>query len=241
MMHLDQLLMSDEEIPQFQCDACGRRFYWKPKLAGRQFRCACGEMVQCPQNESEAKLTYDLAPEPEPPSVPVAQLAPSESTIQYATPSTPPAESKEQLMINYYGPLALLCGGVVVEILTSLLRYHSLVMAANFVGLQLLGGVISMLIVLLLAVKFRGILLGPIWITVLKLAAISIGPPAAVDLVAPFLNLCGLGVVLGYIAEFMLFFAFLRAFFELNESDTWYCVAILFVINVGFSILLRFF
>ncbi len=231
--------MGNPEIPQFQCDACGRRYKWKAALAGREFRCACGEKVQCPLNESEAKITYDLVPEPELP--PIAQLAPPDPTIQYETPKAPTVRSNEDLVMNKYAPLALLCGGVVVEIIAGLIRLRDPLIAANFVGLQLLGGIVSMLLALFLAVKFRGILLGPIWIVILKLSAISIGPPAVVDLAYPLLKFvpCGLGVVVGLIGEFALYFALLGAFFDLDESDTWYCVGVIFVINVAFMLLLR--
>ncbi len=35
----------------FECEACGRSFAWKPKLAGRVARCRCGQKVRVPERD----------------------------------------------------------------------------------------------------------------------------------------------------------------------------------------------
>jgi hypothetical protein len=37
---------------KFACDACGKRYAWKPQLAGKKARCACGAMMVVPQAEA---------------------------------------------------------------------------------------------------------------------------------------------------------------------------------------------
>ncbi|HEV2293605.1 MAG TPA: hypothetical protein VGR35_07105 [Tepidisphaeraceae bacterium] len=39
---------------KFACDACGRRYAWKPQLAGKKAKCACGAMMVVPQAEAPA-------------------------------------------------------------------------------------------------------------------------------------------------------------------------------------------
>src|SRR5207249_2030428 len=79
----------------------------------------------------------------------------------------------------------------------------------------------------------RAIALGPFWVAVFKLAAVSVAPGATVALLTPALNFIPLGAILGWIGEFALYFALLGVFFDLDESDTWYCVCVIFLLNLG--------
>ncbi len=57
----------------FQCDVCGRRFAWKPKLAGKKARCKCGETVLVPEVSPQDDQAYGLADEAPPPTTPPPQ------------------------------------------------------------------------------------------------------------------------------------------------------------------------
>jgi hypothetical protein len=130
-------------------------------------------------------------------------------------------------------PLGLLAGGVLVEIIAEMLRTGRPGVALGSVAVQLVFGTLAMLGGILLAAKFRGINLGPFWTVVFKLAAISVAPSAAVDLVNPILRLIPiLGGLLGFAVQFILYFALLGALFDLDESDTWFCVWVIFLANL---------
>jgi hypothetical protein len=42
----------------------------------------------------------------------------------------------------------------------------------------------------------------------------------------------------GWVAEFVLYFALLGVLFELDESDTWYCVCVIFLVRLAAYFLL---
>lgn len=139
-------------------------------------------------------------------------------------------------VIHLQAALWILAGSVCVEVAaayfqaTPLLGFTALVQR---LGLGLLASTALMLVAVLIAAKFRGIALGPFWPAVIKLAAISIGPGAAVDLMRPILMLIPLGGLVGLLVQFVLFFALLGVFFDLDESDTWYCLVVMFIVDAA--------
>jgi len=97
-----------------------------------------------------------------------------------------------------------------------------------------------MMVGVFLAAKFRGIQIGSFWTAVLKLAAISVAPSAVGDLLMPIAMLVPLfGGLLVLIVQFILYFALLGALFDLEESDTWWCVWVIFLIYLGVFVLQR--
>ena len=138
-------------------------------------------------------------------------------------------------------PLWLLGGGVVVDVVAAFLRQRCFCfdVALKEVGLHLIIGTTLMLAGVLLAAKLRGIALGPFWVTVMKLASISVAPQAIVALATPMLNVIPFGGLVGWVGEFALYFALLGVFFDLDESDTWYCVCITFLVSLGVYFLSR--
>ncbi len=181
---------------------------------------------------------YDIAADPgrspdHTRSAPVVPLA-------YRTPA-PTAKKHQEIsddpIIDFYLPLTLLGGGVIVELIAALIRHHGssthLRSALFDLGVGLGLGTAVMLAALWTAAKFRGIEFGPFWTAVLKLAAVSVGPGAVLTLLSPALDFIPLGFLLGFAFEFILYFALLGALFKMDESDTWYCVCVIFVLNVG--------
>ena len=197
------------------------------------------------EEPSENEL-YEFAPEPSPP--PASRTPP----LPIPNPTTPPtlsyrapkdesrAPTDTDTIKNLYMPLGLLAAGMLIEIIAAMLRTGNLGAALGSVAIDLVLGTAAMLGGMLFAAKFRGIELGPSRSVVLKLAAISVAPSAVVELVGPFLRLIPiLGWLLGFVVEFILFFALLGALFDLDESDTWFCVWVIFLVSLVISFSIR--
>lgn len=55
------------------CGACGKKYAWKPELAGRKVRCGCGTTILVPlPRTDEARDEYELADDPQEPAAPRA-------------------------------------------------------------------------------------------------------------------------------------------------------------------------
>lgn len=149
-----------------------------------------------------------------------------------------PAKAEPETIRNLYLPLWLLGGGVLVEVIAAAIKERELGAALIHVGVELLLGTALMLAGILLVAWFRKIDFGPFWVAVFKLAALSVAPAAAVDLFTPALNFIPLGVLLGWGGGFVLYFALLGALFDLDQSDTWYCVCVIFLVHLAVYFLL---
>jgi hypothetical protein len=238
----------EAESGQFQCDSCGRRLRWTTALAGRSVRCPCGAALQCP--DAPPGDTYDLAPPPAPAArahVPPASRAPAGvqplayQTPPKAIPGAEPVETDIETLKNQLIPLWLLGGGVAVEIIAALILYrHDLPMAMLRIFIQIVVGTILSLGGVLLTAKIRGIEIGSLASAALRLAAISIAPSAVGYLLMPLAMLIPfVGALMLLAMEFVLYFALLGALFDLDQSDTWWCVVVIFAINLGVVVLLR--
>jgi hypothetical protein len=237
--------MADTDLSQFQCDQCGRRFRWSKAAAGRRVRCPCGAAVTCPAEEpgdAMYELAGDAAPqpprpaavEPVPTAAPAAQTpAPAVLAYRNAKTESSAGKAEPETIKNLYMPLWLLAGGVVIEVVAALLRQGRLERALIEVAIEIIFGTAIMLAGILLAAKFRGIDLGRFWTAVFKLSAISVAPSALGALASPLLNVIPFGGLIGWIGEFVLYFALLGALFDLDESDTWYCVFVIFLVRLG--------
>ncbi len=194
-----------------------------------------------PDQPGEEEL-YDLADEssrpaakPPQPSAPVAKPA----ALNYRTAKADvSARADTETVKNLYMPLWLLGGGVVIEVIAGFLRTNDSTHAVIYVGIELILGTLIMLIGIFLAAKIRGIQLGNFWTAVLKLAAISIAPSALIDLAGSILRFIPFGFLLGWAAEFIFYFALLGALFDLEESDTWYCVIVIFAVRMAVYLLI---
>jgi hypothetical protein len=189
------------------------------------------------RDDPDAKDIYDLAndvphpvqaikPGPAPPPVTPLQYRSKKST------SAVPVDA--DTIKNLYLPLWLLGGGVVVEVIAAFLRDGFSVFALIDVGFELIVGTVVMLAGILLAARLRGLEFGSFWNSAFKLSAISVAPAAALDLLLPFLQIVPLfGGLLGLAGSFVLYFALLGALFDLEESDTWFCVWVIFLVRLA--------
>jgi hypothetical protein len=189
------------------------------------------------------EMAYDLAPEQAPRPVMAAKApAVGGQTLQYrSTGGDVRPGADPEVIRDLYMPLWLLGGGVAVEVVAALIR-GPVPRALFGVGINLILGTAVMLAGIVLAARWRGIDLGGFWTAAFKLAAVAVAPSAAVTLVTPVLRLVPLGGLLGWAGEFVLYFALLGALFDLDQSDTWYCVLVIFLVRLAvFFSLLAFF
>jgi hypothetical protein len=192
----------------------------------------------------EQDAEYELAPEPKKPAA--APSATSVRTLGYQTPKTlAPADQRPQVDVEILKtqtlPLWLLVGGIVVESVASYLENrHDLRAAGIQIAVEVGGGTILMLVAVLLTAKFRGIEIGSFWSAALRVAAISVAPAAVGDILMPLAWIIPFGGLLLLGVQFVLYFALIGALFDMEESDTWYCVSLIFLIDVGIYFLLRF-
>jgi hypothetical protein len=147
---------------------------------------------------------------------------------------------------DLYAPLILIGVSTLIEVVAALISgarigsrstavsgVASFPMAVMVVGVGMIVSTVIMMIGILIAAKARGISFGPFWTAVLKLAAVAIAPDALVTLLRPVLSLIPLlGGLIGWVLGFILYFALLGVFFDLDQSDTWYCVCVIFLVKL---------
>ena len=243
----------------FGCESCGKSYRWKPELAGRKAKCKCGAVTVCPQDEPgkvEDEL-FDLAPDLTPPkpkpravvaaqAVMVPEADPAAATAKPALAYQPTAVAKEEMFgdktMDLYAPVFLIAGSVAVEAIATTLNrggYASFPAAMVAVCVDMVVTSIFILIGLLIAAKIRQIKLGPLPSAILKLFAIASAPSAVMDLLRiPFRFIPILGWLLVWVGGFMLYFALIGVFFDLDQEDTWYCVMVILVVKIVAFILL---
>src|SRR5689334_2128033 len=56
--------MSTENTPRFSCNSCGKKFAWKPEIAGKKAKCKCGAVITVPAKDP-SKVSKP-APKPQP-------------------------------------------------------------------------------------------------------------------------------------------------------------------------------
>jgi hypothetical protein len=180
-----------------------------------------------PANEEIFELAEESAkPAPKPRLVRLPSVFPA--------PPKPDTLDLDKLK-NFQMPLWLLAGGLAIE----LGRAFFVEDRAFFItiGGIIIGTAISVAVMLasvLVAVKFRGISLGALPTAIFKLAAISVAPDAVAMMIAPAGQwIPGAGFIFAPLAAFIFRFALLGALFDLEESDTWYVIMVMFIVGVA--------
>lgn len=229
------MAVSGIEATEIVCSCCGKRFEQSPGNAADSIICQCGARVPV-RNDENLTTAYDLAPEGAPDHPVANPLTPSAAqprTLTYRPPKddVPPRADHERIR-DLYLPLWLLGGGVVVEIVAAAIRERELDAALIHVGMELVVGTVLMLAGIVVVARLRRINFGRLWVAIFKLTAVSVAPAAAVALITPALNVIPLGGLLGCAGEFVLYFTLLGALFDLEQSDTWYCVCVIFLVQL---------
>lgn len=189
------------------------------------------------ESKDESGDLYDLAPAPadaEPrKAIPITN-APREVKLNYRGRTDERAVTAEPDKIkNFYMPIWLLSAGILIDTVAAFFEERTIAEALISVGVKLVLGTVIMLAGILIAAKARHIDLGNFWTAVFKLSAVAVAPSAAVALVSPVLRFIPFGFLLIWAIEFVAYFALLGVFFDLDESDTWYCVWTIFLVNLG--------
>jgi hypothetical protein len=171
----------------------------------------------------------------------------SSPPLDYRTPRTPSPQSDslfEDRPIDLHLPLALLGGGVLIEVVAALI--HARGAGASFasmlgsIGVRLIVAPAIMMVGILIAAKFREIDFGHLGVAAMKLAAICIAPTAAVTLLMPIARVIPIFGWLGLLlVQFALYFALIGTMFKIDESDTWYCVCVFFILDVALYFAMR--
>jgi DNA-directed RNA polymerase subunit RPC12/RpoP len=202
--------MHEGDDAGFSCTQCGKRFRWRAALAGKKARCPCGSVIVCPSSPPQAPQEYEPVPTDPLPVKPVVAMRalpvnPMQLAYQPAKREFDPERFK-----NLTLPLWLLAGGIIVQLVADLITSHGEILsAAILVGVQVIIGTAIMLVGILLAAKMIGVRLGQFWTAIFKLSAISVAPAAVVAIATPALNFIPLGFFLGWLIEFVLYFALL--------------------------------
>jgi hypothetical protein len=171
-----------------------------------------------------------------PPTSPRLDYVPRTSTDRIAT------GADTETIRDLYLPLWLLAGGVVIELIAAFFNSASLPDAAAALGADLIVNTSVLLVALLLAVKLRGIELGNFWTVLFKLAALSIAPRAAsTALNVPLSHIMfPFGAVISLILVFVFTFALLGALFDLDESQTWYCMGVIIFCEIAMRVIVYY-
>src|SRR5438105_1170669 len=81
--------MAGSTSPKFPCPSCGKQYTWKPALAGKSAKCACGALVAVPATAPEAVIEdiYDVAFE----AAPAVKPSITKTAVAAAPPASAPA------------------------------------------------------------------------------------------------------------------------------------------------------
>lgn len=158
-------------------------------------------------------------------------------TLEYGTQPSAVTTLFPNPLMDLWAPLWVFAIATVIEIILLPRVFQSptrvLPFAMGFLFAYVAVKTILLALGMLMAVKMRQIAIGSIPAAALKLLAIAVAPSAAMDLVGlvtrflPFL-----GFVINLVCGFIVYFALIGTFFELDQEDTWYCVKVVFVTNI---------
>jgi hypothetical protein len=247
---------------RFACEECGKSYRWQPQLAGRVVKCACGKVMTAPPTRPDADGDlYDFAEDvpskqrvaavardPGPmPTTPAkageGAVASFSKTIEYQKPTTPGNPTEIDRLFpdrvrDLYMPLVLIGAGTLVHIIYAMIQVrggaYSLPHAMTRLCWSVVVDTAMMLVAILIAGKARGINFGPLPVAIIKLCAVSLTPSAVAIVVLPFAILLPfLGWILAVLVQFCAYFAVIGALFDLDQNDTWYCICVIFIVNVS--------
>jgi hypothetical protein len=189
-------------------------------------------------DETDDSALFDLAPS-EPAPVTKRAVAPAVAggpvPLAYRSPSTATrAPASPEQIRDLQLPLWLLGGGVAAELLAGFVFHGRAGASPLEVVLKLIVGTPLLLLAVWIAARFRGIDFGPVQTAALKLAALVVAPSGLIDLCGGLLMFVPFGFVIAWLVQLVLFFTLLGALFDLDESDTWYCLGVIFLVWLGF-------
>jgi hypothetical protein len=206
--------------------------------------------MKCPENVANQEDLYDIAPQESSPPQTVRpaetiRREPAAKTLSYQTPRQVDPTIQDRggdtdALKKIYAPLWLLGGGLIVEIIAEYFQHSTHIEAIVLdIGIGLIAGTAIKLVGVVIAARLRQIDIGSFGSAALRLAAISVAPDAIMTLLAPLARLFCFGWIILLAIEFVLYFALLGALFDLDESDTWFCVITIFILNLAVFVILQ--
>jgi hypothetical protein len=230
----------------FQCDNCQRRFRWKAELAGRKVKCPCGQILTTPPCAPADEPLYDLVDTSENSADPIPNAQPSSAnptahplSYRSAPNVASPDHNLPDKVRDVQAPLALLTAGIFIQCVSALLESrHGIVPTSAFaalawVGLELMLNTIVMVPAVFIAARFRAIDFGRFPTALLKLAAIAIAPGAFGTFIYFFIQVVPFSGLIAAALTFVFYFTLIGFLFDLDQSDTWYCVCVIFILNLA--------
>jgi hypothetical protein len=227
---------------KFQCAQCGKQYSWRPQLAGRSVKCACGAVFKAPAQPMDAEEDlYAIATAPDAAAAPQPVLPTAAPVLPYrgrSPAASPPVDDYFPDKIkDLQMPLVLLVAGLIVEFAagwwSSGLDASRMLLVLSWVGINVVVGTALTLLGIFIAAKLRGIEMGRFWTAVLKLSAIVVAPSAVMTVLYLFLRFLPLGGLLVAVLGFCFYFALIGALFDLDQGDTWYCVCVIFLLKLA--------
>jgi len=197
--------MSDGSSAAFACPQCGKRWTWKPQLAGKKVKCPCGTVFTVPQDAPSAADPADnlyqpaplqkKAPPPAKPvsPPPVAAIPAATKVLDYRTaPQETLARPTDHVALddpfegnkrkNLYIPIALILGATAANFCARAFLLHDasagIKNASIDMTLRLIVDIPTMLLGCVLAVKLLDTAFGPLGPAILKLSSIALAPEA---------------------------------------------------------------
>jgi hypothetical protein len=161
-------------------------------------------------------------------------------------PDAPAGEPPDpDRIINYSMPMWLLIGGVIMEMLSALMNARGFSAAISQFCTELIGRTALLVGCVFFAAGLRRFSLGKVNNALFKLIAISVVTLAVYHLANPFLLLLPsfalithllavpTALIVGWGLQILLFFILLGVMFDLEEDDTRFCVALIFIASVA--------
>jgi hypothetical protein len=183
---------------RFPCPACGKRYRWKPDIAGRKAKCACGTSIDVPQSldadpdEGAYELLEVAAPVAKAVPAPAVRVAPAPAagkTLDYGGGRSQKQieQSDEHRMTHLPRDVYFPVGMLIVGFLALLgWAYHIgegsigvVVVFGGFLTVATLIKTVAMIGIAFLIAGWYGVSFGLFWYAVLKLAAMLVATDAA--------------------------------------------------------------
>jgi|GEM_PF-1721169 len=227
------------ETDRIVCEKCRAQYRWKRELVGKHVKCKCGQMIRI-DLLSVAPEHYDLAPVPVVPVRPIRERSVPQG-IAYRTPQTRPIADLDGYVFDKLKdiqiPVALIGCGTLISFAEVFFDPPPGAQGYRAGFMLIAAGLVITTTILLLgafaAAKVRGLTFGPFRIALLKLTAIAIAPGAVATLMSLALRPFGfLASLIALVASFLFYFALYGVLFDLDESDTWFCVCVNFILGV---------
>src|SRR5205814_4931348 len=248
--------MAEQSIGEsFSCPACGKRFRWKPELAGRTVTCGCGEKFRVPGEQLAAADPYSLndasneapvarAPAKAARTLP-ASLPPSLLRVPKMAAQQKPIEvyddaDEDTAFKGFYLPLLMIVVGLAARIGRAVFvaSGHSVGAGVGMVICELILSVATMMLGCVVAAQFLGVNFGRIDRAALKLAGIAVCSAAIGTWIASAGNRAGLAIdatIVAWHLVFVLYWVFFYMLFDLDLQETMMSVVIVAVIQLAAS------